>query len=102
MTQKEVDRARGTHILETMEGGKSQDTEGKRPNEGHSPAGGGRGSIHNSGQKEADRVRGTHVLETIEGGTSQDTERNRPRKGNSLSGDGRGRDKSGRGMKPTE
>jgi len=34
-TQKESNQVRGTHFLETTEGGKSQDTERKQPSEGH-------------------------------------------------------------------
>jgi hypothetical protein len=36
-TRKEIDRARGTHFLETAEGGTCQDTERNRSSEGHSP-----------------------------------------------------------------
>jgi hypothetical protein len=42
-TQKETERARGTHFLEMAEGGTCQDTERNRPNEAHSPTGDDRG-----------------------------------------------------------
>jgi hypothetical protein len=42
-TRKEIDRVRGTHILETAEGGTCQDTETNRSSEGHSLSGDGRG-----------------------------------------------------------
>ena len=97
MTQKESDRARGTHILEIALGGTSQDTERIRPSEGHSHPGDGIGRVNSRygknptrrgaltswrrhgevqvrTQKEFDRARGTHSLETVSGGTSQDTE----------------------------
>jgi len=122
--RKEIDRARGTHRLETAEGGTSQDTERKQPTKAHSPTGDGRGrdkSGHGKkatdqgtltfwrwqreGQvrtrKESDRLRHTHFLEMAEGGTSQDTERKRPTEGHSQTGDGRGRDKSGHRKKVT-
>ena len=38
-TQKESDQARGTHILETTEGGTSQDMERKQLSKGHSHPG---------------------------------------------------------------
>ena len=78
-TWKESDQARGTHFLETTEGGGQVKT-----------------------QKESDQARGTHILEITEGGTSQDMERKQLNKGNSLSGDHRGRDKSGHGKKATK
>ena len=97
-TRIESDQARHTHFLETAEGGKSQDTETKRPSKVHSPTGDGRGrdkSGHGNkatkqgaltdwrrqreGQvrtrKERNQARHTHFLETAEGGTSQDKER---------------------------
>jgi len=43
MIWKETDRSRGTHILETAEGGTSQDTEGNRQTKGHSLPGDHRG-----------------------------------------------------------
>ena len=93
-TQKESDRARGTHILETASGGTSQETEIIRPSEGHSLPGDSigwdksghgmneiqRGTLtfwrqRQEGQvrtrKESDRARGTHTLKTASGGTSQ-------------------------------
>jgi hypothetical protein len=42
-TRKESDRARRTHVLETAEEGICQDTERKRPREGHSRPENGRG-----------------------------------------------------------
>ena len=77
-TQKETDRARCTHCLETAERGTYQ------------------------GTKETNRAWGTHSLETAEGGTCQDTERIRLSVGHSLSGDGRERDLSGHGKKYTK
>ena len=50
-TQKQSDRAMGTHTLETASGGQVRT------------------------QKQSHRTRGTHILETASGGTSQDTER---------------------------
>ena len=70
--QKESDRARGTHSLETASGGTSQDTERIRPGKGHSHSGDG-----------------------IGGGISQDRERIRPSKGHSHPRDRTGRDMSG-------
>ena len=40
--QKEIDRGRGTHSLETEEGGTSQDTERKQLSKAHSLPGDGR------------------------------------------------------------
>ena len=77
-TWKESNQARGTHSLETAEGGTSQDMERKQPSKGHS------------------------LPETAEGGTSQDMERKQPSKGHSHPGDSRGRDKSGHGKKVTK
>ena len=77
-TRKEIDRVRGTHLLETTREGLVRT------------------------QKEIDRVRGTHKLETAEGGTRQAMERNRQSEAHSLSGDGRGRDLLGHGKKSTE
>ena len=123
--QKATDRAKGTHVLKTAEGGTCQDTERNRLTKGHSHPGDGRG-MDLSGQrkkltkqgalttwrrqreefvrtlKEIDRARGTHVLETADNGTCQDTEGNRPSKGHSLPGDGRGRDLSGHRKEPTQ
>jgi len=72
MTPKESNRWRGTHKLETTEGGTRQDTKRKQLGDG---------------------VSGTHKLETTDGVTSQDTERTRPNEKlekHSLSGDHRG------------
>jgi len=116
-TWKGRDQARGTHTLETAEGGTSQDTERNRHSKEHSHPEDGRerdksgygktaaekgvltswiqqreGQVRT--RKETDRARGTHFLETAEGGTSQDTERTRPRKWPSHPGDSRGRGKS--------
>src|SRR6266850_408285 len=38
-TRKESERVRGTHFLESTDGWASQDTEGIRASEGHSPTG---------------------------------------------------------------
>jgi hypothetical protein len=43
MTRKGSDRARGTHSLETAEGGSVQDTERSRPSKGNSRPGNRRG-----------------------------------------------------------
>ena len=114
-----------THVLETAQGGTSQDTERNRPSEVHSPTGDRTGRDksghekkltercaltlwrpHREGQvktrKETDRAMRTHVLETTQGGTSQDTERHRPSDAHSRPGDSTGRDKSGHGKKLTE
>ena len=110
-TWKQTDRPRGTHMLETPEGGSCQGTEQNKPSEGHSLPGDARGrglSGHGKKstewaltfwgqqreglvrtQKETDQAKGTHKLETPEGGACQDTERNRL-SGHSLSGDSRG------------
>ena len=95
-----TDRARRTHVLETVERGTCQDTERYQPSKAHSPTGDGRGrdfSGHGRKQteqgtltlcrrqmegiirtqKETDRARHTHFLEKAEGETCQDTERNR-------------------------
>ena len=42
-TQKETNQPRGTHKLETTEGGTCQDTERNQPTKGHSPPGDHRG-----------------------------------------------------------
>ena len=114
-----------THVLETTQGGTSQDTERNRPSDAHSPTGDRTGSgklghgkrltercaltswrPHREGQvrtwKETDRAMRTHQLETTRGGTSQDTERHRPSDVHSRPGDSTGRDKSGHGKKLTE
>ena len=75
--QKESDRARGTHILETHREGQVKT------------------------QKESDRARGTHELETESGGTNQDMERIPPSEGHSLSGDDVERDRSEHIKNPT-
>ena len=75
-TQKEIDRSRRTHQLETVVGGTSQDTQ-------------------------RNRQRRTHFLEAAEGGTCQDKERIRPTKAHSHPGDDRGRDLSGHRKKQT-
>ena len=77
-TQKESDRAKGTHILETASGGTSQETEIIRPSEGHSLPGDSIG-WDKSGH-----------------GMNQTSE------GHSLSGDSVRRDKSGHGRNQTE
>ena len=124
-TWKETDRAMRTHVLETTQGGTSQDTERNRPSDAHSRSGDhtGRGKSghgkkptercaltlwrpRREGQvrtrKETNRAMRTHQLETAQGGTSQDTERNRPSDAHSPTGDSTGGDKSGHGKKPTE
>ena len=123
--QKETDRLRLTHILETASRGTCQDTERNRSTEAHSPTGDGigrdlsgygkkpteRGALTSwrwereglvRTQKETDRPRRTHFLEMAPGGTCQDTERNRPREAHSPSGDGIGSDLSGHGKKSTD
>ena len=122
---KETDRARGTHILEMVEGEACQDMERNQLNERRSLSEDNRGrNLSGHGKKlteqwaltnwgcqrkrlvrpwkETDRARGTHILEAAEGETCQDIERNRPIEGYSLPGDGRGRDLSGHRMKSTE
>jgi hypothetical protein len=55
-TWKETDRARGTHCLETAEGGTCQDTERNRPTEGNSRPGDGRESdLSGHGKKSTKR-----------------------------------------------
>ena len=49
-TQKESDQTRGTHSLETTEGGTSQDMEREQPSKGHSLPGDHRGR-DNAGHK---------------------------------------------------
>ena len=111
-TQKETERARCTHILETASGGTCHDTERNRPAEAHSLPGDGigrdssgyrnkpteQGSLtswrqHREGlfrtQKEPDRARRTHFLEMASGETCQDAERNRPTEAHSQAQDGR-------------
>ena len=116
-TQKENNRLRRAHILETTEGGTCQDMERNRLIEAHSPTGDrgrdlskhrkkptDRGALTSwrwqregpvSTQKETDRPRHTHFLEIVEGGTCQETETNRLTDAHSHPGDGRGRDLSG-------
>jgi len=76
-TQKGSDQARGTHKLETADGGKSQDTERKELREGNSQTVDHRGSYKSGCGKKAER--GAHCctdqLETAEGWISNDTER---------------------------
>ena len=108
-TQKEIDRPRRTHFLETAEGSTCQDTETNRPTEAHSHPGDGRGKYLSGHRKkptdrgaltswrrhkevlvktwkETDRQRRTHILETAGGGTCQDTERSRPTEVHSQTG----------------
>ena len=124
-TQKETDRQRHTHILETAEGGTCQDTERTRQTKTRSPTGDGRGrdlsghrkKLTDRGaltswrrqkggvvriRKETDQPRCTHQLETAEGVTCQDTQRNRPTEAHSHPGDGGGRDLSGHAKKLTD
>ena len=77
-TQKESNQARGTHFLESTEGGTYQDI----------------------GRKQSSN--GTHQLETTEGGTCQDMERKQPSKGLSLARDHREKDLSQHQEKVTE
>jgi len=63
-TQKESDRASGTHILKTAERETSQDTERKQPTEGHSLPGDHRGGDLSG-----------HRRETTSKGNSQTTDR---------------------------
>ena len=123
--QKEINQARGTHSLETTEGGTCQDTERRQPSKGHLHTRDHRGrdlSGHRKKatkqgaltcwrpqreglvriQKESNQERGTHCLETTEGGTCQDTERKQPSKGHSPTGDHRGRDLSAYEKKATK
>ena len=119
-TQKQTDWAKGTHVLETAEGGTYQNTERNRLSKAHSLPGDGRGKelsgteanrpskVHSRPadgrvrtRGENDRERHTHILKTGEGGTCQDTERKRSSEGHSLSGDSRGKDLLGHEMKKT-
>ena len=116
-TRKETDRARRTHVLETVEGRTYQDTERNRPSRVHSRPGDSRGrdlSGHRKKpteqgtltswrrqtdglvrtRKETDRTGPTHVLERAVGGTCQDTETNWPSEAHSQTGGSRGRDLS--------
>ena len=77
-TWKESDYVRGTHRLETTEGGTSQDAKRKQLREG------------------------THKLETTEGQVGQNMERKQLGKGHSQTGDHRGSDKSGHKRKVAE
>ena len=90
---------RGTHSLETAEGGTCQDMDRQWP--------GGELTLWRQQreefvrtQKEPNRPKCTHFLETAEG-LGQDMERNWPAKAHSHTGDGRGRDLSGHGKKLT-
>ena len=125
-TWKEIDRSRGTHVLERAEGGDHQDTERNQRSERHSRPGDGEGwdwSGHRKKSTERGALtlwrrrreglvrtrkeidgsssRGTHSLETA-GGTCQDIERNRLREGHSLPEDGREMDLSRHGKKSTK
>ena len=80
-TRKEADRARGTHILETAEGGTGQNTERNQPSEAHSHTEDRRGRDFVRTQKEANRERRAHWLETAKGGICQGTERKRSSEG---------------------
>jgi hypothetical protein len=74
-TQKQSERMRGTHFLESTDGGASQDTETIQASDG----------VHTIWRaqteglvrtlNESERPRGTHRLESADGGTRQDTER---------------------------
>ena len=55
-TWKETNRARHTHVLETVEGGTCQDTEKKQPSKVHSlPGGGGGRDLSGHGKKPTER-----------------------------------------------
>ena len=99
---KKTNRVKHTHSLETVERGTCQDMERNQPIEAHSLPENGIGRDLSRHGKKPDRPRHTHKLETASGGTCQDTERNRPTEAHSHSGDGIGRDLSGHGKKPTE
>ena len=124
-TQKESDRPRTTHQLETAQGGTSQDTERIRPTEAHSLPGDrtgrdksehgkhptDRGPLtnwrpHGEGQirtqKESDRRGPLTSWRPHMEGQSQDTERFRQTEAHSLPGDRTRRDKSGHGKNPTD
>ena len=123
-TWKEIDRSRGTHSLETAEGGACQDIERNRLREGHSLPGDGRGrdlSGHGNKsteqraltlwrrqkeeivriRKETNRAKCTHSLEKAEDGICQDMERNPPSEGTHNLEMIKGRGLSGHGKKPT-
>ena len=95
-TQKQIDRGKDTHFLETAEEATCQDTETNRPREGHSLPGDGRGSdLSEHGKKstegrtltcwrrqrerlvrtrkQIDRGKDTHLLETAEGRSEEHT-----------------------------
>jgi len=119
--QKECDRVRGTHPLETAEGETCQDAERKGLSKGTHPLGSTDGgtrkdtegecvsegatglsegnelwTAEGGGQvrtrKESDQLRGTYPLGTADRGTSQGTERQRPGEEHSRAGNHRGRD----------
>ena len=62
-------------MLETTEGGTSQDTEEKQVSKGHSLSRDHRERDKSGHRRKATKARGTHSLETTEVGTSQNTER---------------------------
>src|SRR6267142_2391385 len=95
-TQKESDRARGTHFLESADGRTSQDMERIQPSKGHSlpgehrqtdKSGHGKNRTEQGAltdwraqtdrqvrtREESNRARGTHRLESADRRTSQDT-----------------------------
>ena len=80
-TRKESNQAWGTHHLETVEGGISQDMESKQPSEEHSRSGDHRGRDESRHGKEATEhsLSGNH-----RGRTSQDMERTQLNKRYSL------------------
>ena len=125
ITQKETNRARRTHFLETAEGGICHDRKRNQPREPHSRSGDSRGRNLSGDvkkptergaltswrrrmeglvrtRKEIDRARHTHFLEAAEGGICQDMERNRPTEAYSPTEGSRGRDLSGHRRKSTE
>ena len=123
-TQKQSDRPRPTHFLETADRGTCQDTKTIRPTEAHSLPGDGRqrdlsghrNNPTNRGPltscrrqterlvrtlKQSDQPRPAHFLETADRATCQDTETIRPTEAHSLSGDGRQSDLSGHRINKT-
>ena len=102
-TQKETDRPRRTHKLETAEGGTCQDTESNRSTEAHSHPGDDRGrNLSGHGKKPTDRGALTSLSwrRQREGLVRTQKETDIPRRLHP--GDDRGRDLSGHGKKPTD
>jgi len=93
-TEKETSHARGTHLLETMDKGTSQDTERKQLSHGYSQTGQAEGGTSQDTET-SNQASGTYQLETTKRGTSQNTEGNQPSQGHSHPRDHRGIDKLG-------